>query len=140
MAKEILIKKINQLEVLLGELRGWLALSLEDLRKEIAVMRGAERTFQLVVDIACDINTQILLEHQESLADTYVQSFLAMAKIGVIPHILAKELAKGAKLRNILVHEYDFVESDDKFYHSAKKLLPAYEEYAAVIYKTTQVQ
>jgi uncharacterized protein YutE (UPF0331/DUF86 family) len=136
MAKEIIEKKINQVMALISRLAALLDCSLLDFKNNETVMSAAERNFQLIVDIACDINTQILLEHQESSADTYVQSFFAMAKIGVIPHALAKELAEGAKLRNILVHEYDFIESDEKFYNSAKKILPAFEEYAAILYKT----
>lgn len=57
-----------------------------------------------------------------------------MSRIGIISFELAKKLAESAKLRNILVHEYDFIENDEKFYHSAKNLLPAYEEYARAIY------
>lgn len=136
MAKEILKKKLNQMREVMRQLVPLLDYSLEDFKANPIAVSAAERNFQLLVDFACDINSQIVLEYDASPPDTYVQSFLAMAKIGVISHELAKELAEGAKLRNILVHEYDFAESDEQFYHSAKKLLPAYEEYASVIYKT----
>lgn len=134
MAKEIIIKKLEQLEALLHELEDWLKNPFDNFCKETVVVRGTERNFQLVVDIACDINVHILLERNVSAPDTYSQSFIAMAKIKIISFALAESLAEGAKLRNILVHEYDFIESDEKFYHSAKRLVPLYKEYSAIIY------
>lgn len=134
MAKEILEKKLNQLQVLLNELGELFKHPFIDFKKEVFMIRAAERNFQLIVDVASDMNGQILFERGNVSSDTYIQSFMAMSKIEFIPLNLAKKLVEGAKLRNILVHEYDFVESDEKFYHSAKSLLPAYEEYAKAIY------
>jgi uncharacterized protein YutE (UPF0331/DUF86 family) len=53
----------------------------------------------------------------------------------VISKKLGDMLIEGARIRNILVHEYDFEEDYEKFYESVKRLLPAYREYVAVIHK-----
>ncbi len=39
------------------------------------------------------------------------------------------------KLRNVLVHEYDFDEDYEKFYTSAKESIPAYKEYVRIMFK-----
>lgn len=111
-----------------------LDVSLKDFKANKITIAAAERNFQLLVDFVSHINSQIIFSYDASPPDTYVQSFLSMSKIGVISYELSKELTKSAKLHNILVHEYDFTEDDEKFYHSAKSLSPAYEEYARVIY------
>ena len=134
MDKEILEKKLDQLGVLIRELKVWLDCSFDEFQKDDLILRAAERNFQLIVDIGCAINTRLLLAKGMSTPETYKQSFTDMGKAGIVSIELADRLAEGAKLRNILVHEYDFVESDEKFYESAKKLLPAYEEYARAIY------
>lgn len=134
MAEEILQKKLDQMAMVIRGLEKWLACSLEDFKNNEMVMRAAERNFQLMVDIACDINGQILLERGVPAPDTYSQSFIAMNKIGIVSLKLARILVKGAKMRNILVHEYDFIESDEIFFNSAKKIIPAYKEYATIIY------
>lgn len=134
MAKEILKKKLDQMVGIVHELEIWLAPSLDYFKNNAMAMRATERNFQLLVDYACDINGQIILEHDMPAPDTYKQSFIAMGKIGIVPSALADILAEGARLRNILVYEYDFIENDEKFYHSAKKLLPAYTQYIEIIY------
>ncbi|MFY9462943.1 MAG: HepT-like ribonuclease domain-containing protein [Candidatus Sungiibacteriota bacterium] len=58
-----------------------------------------------------------------------------MSREGILPDRLARTLLKSAKLRTILVHEYDFEEDYQKFYESAKKFLPAYHEYLDAIQK-----
>ncbi len=134
MAKEIFEKKLNQLSDLLHELKEWLSRPFNEFQKDNLILRAAERNFQLIVDIACDMNEQLLLQRGMPASETYKQSFVDIGKAGIISIILAERLGEGARLRNILVHEYDFVESDEKFYQSAKNLLPAYEEYARTIY------
>ncbi len=134
MAKEILEKKLDQLSDLLRGLKEWLSHSFNEFQKDNLILRAAERNFQLIVDIACDMNEQLLLQKGMPTSETYKQSFVDIGKAGIISIALAERLGEGARLRNILVHEYDFVESDEKFYASAKRLLPAYEEYARVIY------
>lgn len=89
----------------------------------------AERNFQLVVDLASDINTQLLVEKGKRTPDSYKQSFSDLAREGILPSELAEKLVDTAKMRNILVHEYDFEEDYKKFYTSAKNFIPHYHEY-----------
>ncbi|MEK9174535.1 MAG: HepT-like ribonuclease domain-containing protein, partial [Patescibacteria group bacterium] len=53
----------------------------------------------------------------------------------VIEDKLAEKLMQSARLRNILVHEYDFEEDYEKFYRSAKEYIPVFREYTETIYK-----
>ncbi|MBI4119116.1 MAG: DUF86 domain-containing protein [Parcubacteria group bacterium] len=96
----------------------------------MVTLRAAERNFQLIVDLASDINTQILVEKGEKTPDTYRQSFSDLGRVGVLENDLAKKLVVSAQVRNILAHEYDFEEDYDKFYNAAKDLIPVYQEYA----------
>ena len=135
MSKELIEKKLEQIRVLLKELAQLLEKPFGEFIKDFMPIRAAERNFQLIVDLASDINTHILVERGESTPDTYKQSFYDLASAKVIEHALAEKLADSAKLRNILVHEYDFEEDYGKFYDAAKDFLPAYREYIETIYK-----
>jgi len=134
MPSEIILKKLEQIEKLIDELEAILSKSFSDFEKDIVSIRAAERNFQLIVDIASDINTQILLEKGEKTPDTYRQSFIAISNTGILPNKFARELSISASLRNILVHEYDFEEDFKKFYNSAKSFIPAYRNYAKKMY------
>ena len=133
MPVEIIAKKLEQIKELLSELARLLEVSFGDFQKDMVAIRASERNFQLIVDLASDINTQILVERGEKTPDTYKQSFNDVARIGILQNDLARKLAVSAQVRNILVHEYDFEEDYEKFYNSAKSFMPAYQEYAKQI-------
>lgn len=132
MSKELILKKAEQLKGLLAELARLLEAPGEFV-DDLKAVRAAERNFELIVEIASDINTQILLDADKKTPDTYKQSFSELEKMGVLPAALAKRLVMSAKLRNVLVHEYDFEEDYERFYREAKAAIPAYREYLTVI-------
>ncbi|MEK7099172.1 MAG: DUF86 domain-containing protein [Patescibacteria group bacterium] len=134
MSSELILKKLEQIQELLQELERLLAIPLEKFVSDLTAVRAAERNFQLTVDIASDINTHILLERGGKTPDTYRESFVALEREGILPRELARRLVDSAKVRNILVHEYDFEEDYEKFYRAARESVPAYREYAKIIY------
>lgn len=138
MAKEILFKKLEQILTLLRELGPLLNRSFADFTKDTLVVRSAERDFQLIVDIAIDVSSQIIIEKGGKAPDTYRQSFLELGRLGVLPAVLAQELAPTASLRNILIHEYDFEADYEKFFSAAKKSISLYEKYCRVVYEFLQ--
>lgn len=133
MSKELILKKIEQLKELLAELARLLETPLEQFAKDLKTIRAAERNFELIVEVASDINTQMLLDAGRRTPDSYKQSFAELKKEGVLSAELAKQLVASARLRNILVHEYDFEEDDERFYASAKTALPAYHDYIRAV-------
>lgn len=135
MSKEIILKKIEQLKALLAELEALVAKPAADFIKDTVVIRAAERDFQLLVELASDINTTLLVDKTGKTPDTYRQSFSDIGKLGVIDKEMTAAMVASAKLRNILVHEYDFEEDYERFYASAKQILPAYHGYIAAILK-----
>lgn len=138
MGNELILKKLEQIKKLLNELERLLDISLEMFIKDLVALRATERNFQLIVDTASDINTQILVERGSKTPDTYRESFTALEKDGILSHELVQKLAESAKVRNILVHEYDFEEDYEKFYHAAGSHIPAYRQYIEIIYHYTR--
>lgn len=133
MPTEVIAKKLEQIKELLAELSRILDAPIENFQKDLVAIRAAERNFQLIVELASDINAQILFENGSKTPDTYKQSFLDLVRMNVLRDDLAKKLTISAQLRNILVHEYDFEEDYERFYRSAKDFIPAYQEYARQI-------
>ncbi|MGL6281996.1 MAG: type VII toxin-antitoxin system HepT family RNase toxin, partial [Microcoleaceae cyanobacterium] len=70
----------------------------------------AERLFQLIVEIASDINGYLLVNIFQITPATYFESFINMSKQGIITQELANELAKSAGMRNRIVHQYDEID------------------------------
>lgn len=133
MSKELILKKLEQLKELLRELARLLLMPPAQFTNDLTTIRAAERNFELIVETASDINTQMLLDSGKKTPDTYKQSFVELKKAGVLSPALAATLVSTAKLRNILVHEYDFEEDFERFYTAAKNAVPAYQEYITAI-------
>lgn len=138
MGNELILKKLEQIKELVNELERLLSVSFDAFIKDLVTLRAAERNFQLIVDTASDINTQILVERGSKTPDTYRESFTELEKEGILSHELVRKLAESAKVRNILVHEYDFEEDYEKFYHAARSHVPAYHKYIETIYHYTR--
>jgi len=134
MGSELIFKKLEQITQVLNELECLLRVPLEAFVRDLTAVRAAERNFQLAVDLASDINAQILMERGGKTPDTYRESFAGLEKEGILSGDLARRLMESAKVRNILVHEYDFEEDYEKFYHAAQASVPAYREYTKAIY------
>ena len=135
MPKEVLHKKLDQIQELISELEELLSKPFDEFTSSFIYIRAAERNFQLIVDMASDINTHILVANGKKTPDSYKQSFSDLAKINLLYRDLIHKLVNTAKLRNVLVHEYDFEEDYEKFYTSAKESIPPYKEYVRMIYK-----
>lgn len=121
------------MKVLLAELETLLTKPFSATQSDMINIRAAERDFQLIVELASDINTTILIEKTGETPDSYRSSFSNLSKLGVFEEEVLLQLATSARLRNILVHEYDFDEDYKKFYESAKEFIPAYREYIEII-------
>src|SRR3989344_2883372 len=135
MPNEVIAKKLEQIATLIEELTGFLDVPFREFGGDIRRVRSAERNFQLIVDTACDINTQILLERGGKTPDTYKQSFTHLEKEEILSSELTEKLTRSVSVRNILVHEYDFDEDYEKFFNAAKETLVTYKEYVKVIYE-----
>ncbi len=135
MLHDLIIKKLEQMKILLAELRELLVLPFPEFKNKFTNIRSAERNFQLVVELASDINAHTIAELGAETPDTYRESFIRMAALKILDEKLLPNFIKSASLRNILVHEYDFDEDNFIFYKSAKEFIPLYNQYIRLIQK-----
>ncbi|MEK7161591.1 MAG: HepT-like ribonuclease domain-containing protein, partial [Patescibacteria group bacterium] len=92
-----------------------------------------------LVELASDINANIILQKQGKTPDSYKDSFQRLEKIGILQGGVCKKLIDSVKLRNGLVHEYEFDLDNRKLYDSIKKdFIPAYGEYLKSVLNRTK--
>lgn|SRR5574343_177281 len=135
MSNNLILKKLEQMIVLLNELESLLKLPFPEFKKVFTNIRSAERNFQLIIELASDINTHIIIEMNSSTPDTYRESFKKMASLGIVDENSLQSFIKSSNLRNILIHEYDFDEDNFIFYKSATEFIPLYRGYIESIKK-----
>ena len=129
MSHDLIIKKLEQIKILLTELKSLLALSFSDFKNAFTNIRSAERNFQLIIELASDINAHVIAEMGVETPDTYRDSFKKMGQLKTLREESLPNYIKSSNLRNILIHEYDFDEDNFIFYNSAKEFIPLYDEY-----------
>jgi uncharacterized protein YutE (UPF0331/DUF86 family) len=135
MLNNLIHKKLEQMSVLLGELKQLLSVPFPEFKSEFRNIRSAERNFQLIIELASDINAQVIALSGAQTPDTYRESFTRMAALKVLDDGSLPLFIKSSNLRNILIHEYDFDEDNFIFYNSSKEFIPLYEGYIRSIQK-----
>lgn len=129
MLHNLILKKLEQMTMLLKELQQLLDIPFKEFKSIFTNVRSAERNFQLIIELASDINAQTIVDSGVQTPDTYKESFKRMAELKILEERSLPLFIKSSNLRNILIHEYDFDEDNFIFYTSAKKFIPLYKEY-----------
>ena len=127
--KDIVIRKLTKLKGYLQELSTYKSISWEEYIEAFQNQRTVERLIQLVVDIAVDINTHMLVDEGYAPPSDAYNSFLeASSKLGLFPESFAQSIAPSTGERNIIVHEYEQID-DVIIYSSIGETLSFYEDY-----------
>lgn len=112
----------------LDELGSMQHTSLDEYLGDARTRRAVERLIQLIVDVAVDVNTHVLVDAGHPAPDDAYNSFIEAAKLGVLPLELARAIAPSAGERNIIVHEYEEIDNVTVF-ESIDDTLGLYRKY-----------
>lgn len=124
----IIQTRLRMIEESLTALRSIGPIDLEDLPLGPIERAAVERLVRLIVDLAIDINSHVLVASGQPAPRTGRESFIEMAAIGAIDRELGKHLAPSAGLRNLLVHQYATIRHElvAQGANSALELFPSY--------------
>lgn len=124
--------KLDKLHSYYKELKSISLITQEEYMSNSIYRRAVERTMQLIVECATDINNMLLKMNGRKGAADYFNSFIDIAELDIIPVDFALKIAPSTGLRNILVHEYEDI-NDEIVYHSISTCLTHYLEYMDLI-------
>lgn len=126
--RSLIDRKVKLIEEDLGKLRGLAKLSEEEYLRKDVEQAVAERLLERIIGRLIDINYHILTKEFGEMPSDYFDSFLAVAKHGLVEENLTKEVAKYTGLRNILAHEYDEIDQSKvyKAIHTCLNQVPQY--------------
>jgi len=90
--------------------------TVEDIAGDFVKLAAVERMLERIVIRAIDINAHLISEtatgrEEKSTRLTYRDTFLKLVDLKVYPPDFGKEISKSAGLRNILIHDYNGVDS-----------------------------
>ena len=125
-------RKLERMLQYLGELDTMSRISLDEYLSEVRERRAVERLIQLIVDVAVDINTHMVVDAGHPAPNDSRSSFLGVERLGVLPSQVVKDIAPSVGERNIIVHQYD--DLDDEIIHaSIGQTLRLYREYVRYV-------
>lgn len=109
---DVVQRRLHLMEESLSDLGLLADRTADDLAAAPLDRAAAERLIGVVVDVAVDVNSHLLVSAGEPAPETGRESCHAVAKAGVLTPDLAQRLAPSAGLRNLLVHRYGDIRLD----------------------------
>lgn len=107
---QLIHRKAKLIEEDLQKLVPYQKLGEENYSKDEMAQLSVERLMERIIGRIIDVNYHLLKEKFGTLPVDYFDSFMRLAKRGIVPHDLARSVAKSVGLRNILAHEYDTID------------------------------
>lgn len=129
--KEIFISKLNYLKNYYEELKSFESLPFLQYIEDKIKRRAIERLLQLIVEVACDINSFVLSKSGVT-AESYYDSFLKMGEAGIVEKDMALKLARTTGLRNRIIHEYGEYK-DEVVYKNISIFIEFYGKYLKIL-------
>lgn len=131
--RELVCAKLDTLVGYLEELKEYTqGLTLEAYKRNGMTRRAIERTIQVIVECATDINNVLIKAEGGKVPSDYFSSFIELAELNIIPLDFALDIAPSTGLRKVLVHEYEKID-DARVYHSIERVFRYYTEYIRLI-------
>jgi uncharacterized protein YutE (UPF0331/DUF86 family) len=132
--KQLLGRKLSDMEVYLKQLKGYSRISLARYRSNWKTQRIVERTLQMLIEMCIDIANHLISDKGMRLPTSYADTFSVLMEHKIITKSLFKKMEKMAKFRNIVVHQYEGI--DNKIVISIlKDHLRDFEAYGKAVIK-----
>lgn len=126
--KKLIFKKLGEIVKQLGHLKILVKMKEKQLIGDVRNFYFAERVMERLIGAALDINMHIVADLTGEVPENYFDSFTALAKLKILPSSFAKRIALSTSLRNILVHEYQTLDTR-RFCAALKRGLVDYSRY-----------
>lgn len=129
---ELVRKKLKGIRFDLEKLRALAGENLRALPYEEERLTNAERRLERMINRAIDINLHLIRASGAPPPNDYTESFQRLGELKIIAPELARDLAPAAGARNILIHAYDDVDTEE-FLSSVEDALRLFPQYLAHI-------
>jgi uncharacterized protein YutE (UPF0331/DUF86 family) len=110
--KTLILRKLAELEEYLGQIHEFSSVSAEDYSGDWKTRRIVERTLQIMIELCIDIAGHIISDRRLRVPVSYADTFRSLAEAGLITPGISEVMEKMAKFRNIVVHQYENVDTE----------------------------
>ena len=125
----IVLSKLNFMTLYLDNLKYFESVTLEEYLTDYREQLVAERLLQLIIQVSLDIHKYLLKRLEIEQPKNNFETFIEIARQGIITMELAEKLAPSGSLRNRLVHIYEKIDPVKVYeaIHNALQNYPIYQ-------------
>ena len=109
--KTLLLRKLAELEEYFVQIGEYSNISVDRYSKNWKTQRIVERTLQMMIEICVDIASHIVSDEGFRVPKSYADTFKVLHENNIIKKDLFDRMELMAKFRNLLVHQYDRIDS-----------------------------
>lgn len=109
--KLLIGRKLAEIEIYLSQIKEYSKITVKTYENDWKTQRIIERTLQILIEICMDIANHIISDRNMRLPTGYADTFKVLMENNVISKELCNTMEKMAKFRNIIVHQYEGIDS-----------------------------
>ena len=109
--KNLVLRKLADLGDLRGQLLEYRGITARRYAADWKTQRIVERTLQMMVEICLDVANHVISDKGYRRPVGYADHFTVLRENGVLNARLTARMAKMAKFRNLIVHNYDRIDA-----------------------------
>ena len=110
--RTLILRKLSNLEAYLAQIEEYRDISLDAYVNDWKIQRIIERTLQMMIETCSDIAGHIIADKKYRVPTGYADTFKVLQENQILDQSLATSLSQMAKFRNVVVHDYDQVDSE----------------------------
>ena len=112
MVDEVLIlRKLSELDDYYGQINEYVSVTVAEYSKDWKVQRIIERTLQMMIETCVDVAGHIISDQGFRIPKSYSDTFSVLHENNILDDSLYSSLKKMAQFRNVVVHQYDKIDS-----------------------------
>jgi uncharacterized protein YutE (UPF0331/DUF86 family) len=110
--RDLILRKLADLDLYLGQVSEYRAISADEYRRDWKTQRIVERTLQMAIEVCVDVANHVIADRGLRVPATYSEAFDVLAEAGLLPGPQREAMVRIVGFRNVLVHEYARVDAE----------------------------
>ena len=110
--KTLILRKLSALDEYLDQIREYANIMLEAYAGDWKIQRIVERTLQMMIETCLDISGHIISDEKFRVPETYADMFRILVENRILSTSRLDAFEKMARFRNIVVHDYERIDSE----------------------------
>jgi len=125
--------KIIEIEGYMNNLKDFSPPSFEEYMFDIKTNAACERVFEKIVEAVIDLVILTIKENNLGTPMSDREALTLLSEKNVISSVLSDKLCDAKSMRNIIVHEYGYIDDEKVFYFIKNEILGDVKEFVEAV-------